>query len=314
MRSSDIFREYVWLVKTIWQVGRITFEDISRRWSQCDWSKGSSMPRSTFNRHRIAIQDIFGIDIRCDRSGGNVYYISNGDKLEAVMKWMVTSLSVNNMIIGSRSVQHRILLEPIPFAGNTLEIAIEAMKENVLLNITYHGYGQPERMYLIEPYCIRLFRQRWYILGHYNDKFRLFSFDRILEITKSDQHFKMPDRFDGETFFNEYFGMMTDSRAKLERIVIRAHGQERFYLRDLPLHHSQREIASTDSTVDFELYLRPTTDFLSAIFSRAGWVEIVSPEHLKNELFAWSWGTLNRIDNDSSTLPQWKYKMLDGYK
>ena len=286
----------------------------SRRWAECDWSKGSSMPRSTFNRHRIAIQDIFGIEIKCDRSSGNVYYISNGDRLGDVMNWMVTSLSVNNMIIESRSVQDRILLEPIPFAGNTLQTAIEAMKENALINITYRGYSQPERKYMIEPYCIRLFRQRWYILGHYNDKFRLFSFDRILEITKSDLHFKMPDNFDGEAFFNEYFGMMTDSRVKLERIVIRAHGQERFYLRDLPLHHSQREIASTDSTVDFELYLRPTTDFLAAIFSRAGWVEIVSPEHLKEELLSWSRAFLNRIDNDSSILPQWKYKMPDGDK
>lgn len=306
MRSSDIFREYVWLVKTIWQSGKITLEDLSRLWEISELNDGSPMPRSTFNRHRSAVQEIFGIDIECDRSNGNVYYIANADNLGSVMNWMVSSLAVNNLITESRSIQNRILLEPVPFAGDTLQTIIEAMKENRQIELTYQGYGKPERNYTIEPYCIRLFKQRWYILGHFDDKFRLFSFDRIVRFKISDLHFKMPKDFDCEAYFAEYFGMMTDSRVKQERIVIRAHGQERYYLRDLPLHHTQREIGSTENTVDFELYLRPTTDFLAAIFSRAGWVEIISPRHLKTELFNWSLAMLNRLDNDSSTLPQWE--------
>ena len=263
------------------------------------------MPRSTFNRHRSAVQEIFGIDIECDRSNGNVYYIANADSLGSVMNWMVSSLAVNNMITESRSIQDRILLEPVPFAGDILQTIIEAMKENRQIELTYQGYGKPERDYIIEPYCIRLFKQRWYILGHFDDKFRLFSFDRIIRVKVSDLQFKMPKYFDCEAYFDEYFGMMTDSRVKAERVILRAHGQERYYLRDLPLHHSQHEIGSTKDTVDFELYLRPTTDFLAAIFSRAGWVEIISPKHLKEELLGWSRAMLTRLDNDSTILPQW---------
>lgn len=213
--------------------------------------------------------------------------------------WMVSSLAVNNMIIESRSIHDRILFEPIPFAGNTLRTVIEAMRENALIELTYRGYGQPERNYLIEPYCIRLFNQRWYILGHFDDKLRLFSFDRILAISKSNRHFTLPDDFDCDAYFNEYFGMMTDSRVKLERIVIRAHGQERYYLRDLPLHNTQKEINSTDSTTDFELYLRPTADFLAVIFSRVGRIEIVSPIHLKEELLGWCHVMISRLCDES---------------
>lgn len=305
MRSSDIFREYVWLVKTIWQAGKITLEDLSGRWERSELNNGSPMPRSTFNRHRSAVQEIFGIDIECDRSNGNVYYIANADSLGSVMNWMVSSLAVNNMITESRSIQNRILLEPVPFAGDTLQTIIEAMKENRQIELTYQGYGKSERNYLIEPYCIRLYKQRWYLLGHFDDKFRLFSFDRIVKVSASELKFKMPKDFDCEAYFDEYFGMMTDSRVKPERVILWAHGQERYYLRALPLHHTQHEIGSTGNTVDFELYLRPTTDFLAAIFSRAGWVEIISPQHLKDELLGWSRAMLIRLDNDSSTLPQW---------
>ncbi|MDE7463367.1 MAG: WYL domain-containing protein [Muribaculaceae bacterium] len=304
MRSSDIFREYVWLVETIWQAGKITLDELSRRWERSKLNNGSPMSRSTFNRHRSAVQDIFGIDIECDRSNGNVYYIANADSLSSVMNWMVSSLAVNNMITESRSIQNRILLEPVPFAGETLQTLIEAMKENHRVELTYQGYGKPERDYIIEPYCIRLFKQRWYLLGHFDDKFRLFSFDRIVSVKVSDLQFKMPKDFDCESYFDEYFGMMTDSRVKPERVIIRAHGQERYYLRDLPLHHTQHEIGSTKDTVDFELYLRPTTDFLAAIFSRAGRVEIISPKHLKEELLEWSRAMLMRLDTDSTTLPQ----------
>lgn len=304
MRSSDIFREYVWLVETIWQAGKITLDELSRRWERSKLNNGSSMPRSTFNRHRSAVQDIFGIDIECDRSNGNFYYISNADSLSSVMNWMVSSLAVNNMITESRSIQNRILLEPVPFAGETLQTLIEAMKENHRVELTYQGYGKPERDYIIEPYCIRLFKQRWYLLGHFDDKFRLFSFDRIVSVKVSDLQFKMPKDFDCESYFDEYFGMMTDSRVKPERVIIRAHGQERYYLRDLPLHHTQHEIGSTKDTVDFELYVRPTTDFLAAIFSRVGMVEIISPKHLKEELLGWSRAMLTRLDNDSTTPPQ----------
>lgn len=39
------------------------------------------IPERTFHRHRLAIADIFGIDIQCNRYNGNTYYIENGDAL-----------------------------------------------------------------------------------------------------------------------------------------------------------------------------------------------------------------------------------------
>ena len=308
MRSSDIFKEYVWLVKTIWQARRITLEELSRKWQACDLSYGKPMSRSTFNRHRKAVEDIFGILIECDRSAGNLYYITNTDDVEdnSVTSWLASTLATDCIISEYRSVHNRILLEPVPYAGKTLQTIIEAIKYNRKVELIYQAYGKTAKQYLLAPYCIRLFKQRWYMLGYFTDKngkakYRLFSFDRMVKAELSEQSFRMDKNFDCKAFFSEYYGIMTDDSVKCQRIVIRAHGAEAYYLHDLPLHHSQREIKSTDSATDFELYLRPTPDFLAAVFSRAGRVEILSPKELKDEQAEWSKNMLERINSNMAS-------------
>lgn len=313
MRSSEIFREYIWLVSAIWKAGKISLDDLSRDWNRQSFCEGRPLARSTFNRHKSAIERIFGILIECDRSDGNRYFIVNAEELNgnSVATWMASMLSVNNILSENRAVQDRIMLEPVSTSVDTLQLAIDAMKEDRKLELTYQGYGKESREYLIEPYCVRLFRQRWYLLGHFADdkdieKFRLFAFDRIVNLQKSNEKFCVDPDFDCNRFFSDYFGVMTDNRVKCQKIIIRAHGQERFYLNDLPLHHSQKAITRTDTTIDYELYLRPTTDFLATIFAKAGWIEILYPQWLKEELLSWSRKMLERIDGQSDKLPQWK--------
>ena len=61
MKSKMLFREYIWLVNTIWKARKISFADINRMWVRTAMSDGNDVARSTFNRHKDAIEDIFGI-------------------------------------------------------------------------------------------------------------------------------------------------------------------------------------------------------------------------------------------------------------
>jgi hypothetical protein len=45
-------------------------------------SEGLPMVRSTFNRHKDAIEDMFGIYIECDKKDGFRYHIGNAEVLE----------------------------------------------------------------------------------------------------------------------------------------------------------------------------------------------------------------------------------------
>ena len=560
MKASALFKQYVWLVDTIRRCKRITLADLNQRWMHTELSEGRPLSRTTFNRHRSEVEEIFGIVIGCDAD--NCYYIVSSDVIhtDTVQQWMLSTLTVSNIVGEARNLHDRILLESIPTEGELLRQIVEAMQRSVLINITYRRYGSTtDANWTIAPYCIKLFRRRWYLVGnirstgfqpvtqrgtgnlpvsinqgdmgnlpvsvnqedkstrpvseikdwhqrfhsvpHRENKalqsitFRLYdslpkeviediklkldikkedssyninqyqrlrqkiaeyedagygqcflrderiaavmqntlkhfdgeryqlicwcimpnhvhvlievnegwslsrimhgwrsytaneanrilgrtgkfwmeeyydryirndnhlqktinyilnnpanaglngwpwvgdrstgfqpvlqakglqpvvqarglypypqntqagslypypgneqagnlhpitlSFDRITSLTLTDEPFTIDPDFDAEAFFSEYFGVMTDDRIPLQRIVLRAFGNERFALRDLPLHPSQKLLEECDDHVDFELFLRPTTDFLAHILSRGRWVKVISPESIAQQI------------------------------
>ena len=117
--------------------------------------------------------------------------------------------------------------------------------------------------------------------------FAVFSLDRIENIELQETKFTVDPAFDAATFFDECFGVVVGDGSKPERIVLRAYDLEPHYLRDLPLHHSQKELETTDEYTDFEVVLRPTTDFKSHLMSRGEYLQVISPQWLADEVQKW---------------------------
>ena len=298
MKIPALFKEYIWLVNTILKADGITFAEINDKWLETDMSEGVELARSTFARHKDAIEDIFGIYIDCDRQNGYKYYIGNEDVLheESVQNWMLNTLTVNNIIGESLSLQDRILLQPVHTEDNYLKMVIEAMKKNVKISIDYKKYGDENpRPLIFEPYCIKLFKQRWYVLGHFHrdatnerpesDYFGVFSFDRILNMSLTDEKFQMDSNFNAQKYFDDCYGVLVNDATEVERLVIRAFGLERFYLRDLPLHKSQREIGQGENHADFEFFMRPTIDLSYHLLSCSDHIKVLEPKWLADEIY-----------------------------
>ena len=298
MTVPILFREYIWLVNTIYKARKISLSEINDKWIETEMSGGVEFSRTTFHRHKIAIEEMFGIYIDCDRKDGFKYYIGNEYVLQenSVQNWMLSTLSVSSLLAESMSLNERILLENVPSGGEKLNMLIKAMKESRKISITYRRYGgHATRTFDLEPYCVKLFGQRWYMLGRFDDKgLATFSLDRILEIKISHEKFKFDEDFDAADYFSDCFGVMLDENSKPEKVLIRAYGYEPYYLRDLPLHHSQHEIQSTEEYSDFELRLKITSDFKSKLLSRGEWIEILEPKALAEEIIEWHQKAIDR--------------------
>ena len=290
MKSYALFQQYIWLVNTIHRYRRLTLEEINRHWMETEMSEGLPIARSTFNRHRDAILDMFGVIIECDRKDGFRYYIYNAEVLEedTIQNWMLSTLSVNSMLSESRGVHERILLERIPSEGEHLQKLIEAMKRSLRIEVCYRKYGaETKSTMILEPYFVKLFNKRWYALVKFADPdglLFLLALDRISSLTLTDQRFEYDKDFDPAGWFRNCYGIVRDSDVPVEKVVIRAFGKEANYLRDLPLHHSQKEVDKADGYSDFELTLSPTADFWTPLVARGATIKVLQPQWLAEEI------------------------------
>lgn len=287
--AKNLFNRYIWLVDTIYRAGKITLEEINRRWVQTDMSGGEKIPDRTFHNHRIAIEEMFGINIECDRRNGYVYYIQDAGELKdgTVRNWLLNTFTVNNLINESRSIQSRIVFEEIPSGRKYLAPVIEAMKKNLWLDITYQSFKKDKpATFRIAPYCVKVFRQRWYVVA-YNDYYRkimIYALDRILSLEPATETFDYPDTFDSRFYFKYSFGIIVDEEIPVETVRLQVFDEKVKYLRSLPLHASQKEITTESSYSIFEYTLRPTYDFVQEILSNASQMEIVAPDWLREQM------------------------------
>lgn len=284
----------IWLIEAI-KGGEITHKELSARWSRDkNLSDGKELSRSTFNRWRDILRDQFGIEIGCNRSAGYTYYIVNPEAIDEdrLRKWMLDSFAVGNLIGDNLSLKNRILVDDIPSGREHLVIFMEAMKTNRAVEITYRSFVSAEsRTFTIEPYCVKLYDNRWYVLGRSENsgKLLIYALDRILSASVSDRIFKLPKDFSAADYFGNYYGIYTaPADKKPQRIVLRTYDEHGEYLKTLPLHWSQVIIKETDDYIEFSLYLVPTSDFVMRLLQMGSLVEVMKPQSLRDEMKKWT--------------------------
>lgn len=286
--TSNLFNRYVWLVDTIYRNERITFEEINEKWMRSQLNEaGEELPLRTFHNHRTAVQQMFDINIECGKRGGYVYYIENSDDMQrgGVRSWLLNTFAVNNLINESHKLKERIQFEHIPSGQKYLTTIIEAMRDNLALHMEYHRYwGEPFET-TFQPYFLKVFKQRWYVIGFndYVNGMRIYALDRIETLDMTNEKFQMPKDFVPEEHFMNCYGI--DYQDNPQIVKIKVSDYQAKFLRALPLHHTQKEIESTEEHTTFSYYMSPHTyDFKQALMSLMAEAEVLSPQSLRDEI------------------------------
>ena len=190
-------------------------------------------------------------------------------------------------ITNNQSIKDRIVVEDIPSGRLFLPAILEALKEETLLRITYQGFWKNEAFtFNVEPYCVKLFRQRWYLVARsiYYDKVMIYAVDRMSEVHKTSTPFNYPKDFSPEEFFHGCFGVIAGDGTKIERVELQVTAGQANYLRSLRLHQSQIESYRGDEYSIFEYQIRPTFDFQLEILAHTPDIEVLSPTWLREEI------------------------------
>jgi predicted DNA-binding transcriptional regulator YafY len=275
---------YFWLIDTI-ASGRLTREDINRRWSRCRYNDNheDEFPERKFHRYKEEIQEIFDVEIRCDRSK-NYYYIDNKDDISGgfTRKWLLNAMAVHSMLDQAENMHDCVLYEDIPEGTQYLSLIVDAIKQRTQLQLKYHSFNRQDQYELsLAPYCLKVFKQRWYVVGspstHPGEK-RIYALDRVLEMRPTEISFDYPKDFDAKRFFAPYYGVFRN--AEPTKVLIEANEKSTQFLRLLPLHESQKEVRQFHDKTYFEYFIAPTFDFIQELRTHGTDIRVMLPDTL----------------------------------
>ena len=205
--------------------------------------------------------------------------------------WLYNTFCVSNALANSQSIKDRIILEYVPSGQQYLQPIIEAMKENRVLNITYHSYWKDEENnFDVQPYCVKLFRQRWYLVArstysyYYEKGPRIHALDRIQSLHVTDETFMMPKGWSAQDFFEGCFGIIVDQNVDIQPITLKVSAGQANYIRDLKMHESQKETERNEEYSIFTYRLRPSYDFIQELLWNGEDMEVLEPMWLRKEI------------------------------
>lgn len=281
--SRNLLARYIWIIDTIRRYGSITRERLNELWMQSPYSDGDPMPRRTFYNYRTAIEELFNINIECNTATYE-YYIDSGDShQESVTDWLLNSAAMSNVLSNVSDISDCIFLEDVPSARLYLSQVISALRGRHPLRFTYRPYTRvnPTRDVVVEPYFLKIFRQRWYVTGlNIRDGLvKTYALDRMEDVKVDAETFERDPSFDPESFVKDSFGIIF-TQAEPRDVVIRTSPRQAKYLRALPLHPSQHEEIHDDYSF-FHYRLRLTPDLVQELLSHGPDIRVVEPPELR---------------------------------
>lgn len=281
--AKNFFKRYIWLVDLINRRKYVSFKEISEAWMRSPLNEtGDPLSERTFFNHKDAIAGMFEIEILNDRSLG--FYIGRSDVgSDETSDWMLHTLCLNNVLHENADMKDRILMEKVPSSERFLTDIISAMRDFRVISLCYQSFRHPEPFcFNVRPYCVKYFKQRWYLLGDSDLGLRIYSLDRFVDMEELEEHFEIPKGFDAEEYFGNYFGVIIGEEP--EDVKIRVVPDQVKYFRTLPMHGSQRETVQEDGSSVFSYHIAPTFDFVQEILSHGADVEVLEPAELRESV------------------------------
>ena len=284
--TAYLFNCYIWLLNTILR-GPISRAAIDEKWAHANANeyKQDYLPESNFHRWKTTVELLFEVKIKCN--GNNEYYIEEATDLRnADLRLRLLNLmSMDSLLKDSKELSDQILFEPIPSGEKFLAPIIEALRDKTAIEMTYQGFTKDyPATFIVEPYCLKMFKQRWYMLAHSvgRDKTLIYSLDRVHALEPTTQKYQLPKDFDAEFYFRNVYGVsgMEDQPQEVE---IKIEAYQANFLRSLPLHPSQTEIERQEQYSIFRYNLVPAFEFKQELRKHGSVLEVLKPQWLRDE-------------------------------
>ena len=298
---SELIVKYIWLIQTLTAAGvrGLTLRELSGKYAR---RFDQEYSRRTFNNHRAAVEDLFGVSVECDRRT-NRYSIPFGSDVmdnDQSIGWLVNTFTVNSLLsLGKERLSGRVSVEEIPSGQKHLTAIMQAMEDGKELEIVYGKYSSSSvETFHVQPLAVKEHERRWYLVAYCHERsesqtgnkdmsaWRVYGLDRIASLQVTETPFRMPDGFDVEGLFCQSYGIFFPKEGERPvTIRFKVTEEEARYIRDLPIHRSQTEEGEAEGGGRlFRIRVIPNRNLTMEFCRHTGRLEVIEPEEIRREV------------------------------
>lgn len=281
MKIVERIKMFFWITSLLKRRKHLSLAEINEEWLYCPYNcDGLPFERNTFRNNLRTIEELFDINIEYNNGG---YHIENPTPLRErdLLTALLSNIENVDFLSRFRSLGSRIQTEEILNGSEYLSIIATALKCNYRLKILHKKFeNEDAHTKIIEPYCLKAIKRRWYILARdtKDSHLKTYALDRIMHIEQLKEHFKLDESINVDTYFDNSYGIVVND-SLVDTVHIRTSKMTAPYLRTLPIHHSQREVAPCE----FQFRLAVTLDFKNELLRHGENIEVLAPESLREE-------------------------------
>lgn len=245
-----------------------------------------SFSERTFKRDRVVMENVLGIKIIFDFSK-KIYFIEN-EELTNAEESVFDNLLLVEAYREAKANSEIMFFEPRKSRGlNLLHGIIHAILHQNVLSFTYTKFWTDETSQrAVEPYALKEFQHRWYLLAneYKADKLfvKTFALDRIMGLEIKSTKFKK-QQYNVKEAFKNSFGIIS-ADGEPQEIILSFDWEQGNYIKSLPLHHSQTILKEENGRTYFRYFLSSTYDFKKEILSFGNRVVVVAPQDFREEI------------------------------
>jgi predicted DNA-binding transcriptional regulator YafY len=163
---------------------------------------------------------------------------------------------------------------------------LEAIRKRKVVDLIYRKFSDDQdKSYLIHPYLLKEYRNRWYLIAleGKSASIRTFGLERIEKCTLQKESFRIDENFRADLFFEHSIGI-TEKQEEPSEVILAFDLIPGKYLQTQPIHSSQKLINEDGKEIQIALKVLLTPELFTFILGYGNQVRVLKPASLKKEI------------------------------
>lgn len=245
-----------------------------------------NVSKRTFQRDLEDIRSLYNIDIQFDFSR-KVYFLDLDEQPDVNERILEAFDTFNALNLSDRLSNNIHFEKRRPQGTENLYGLLHAIKNQLQIKFTYQKFWEDSLTKRnAEPYALKEFRNRWYVLANdlKDNQVKSFALDRLSDLDITKKRFHFPVDFNVNQHYKYCFGIISPNGHKPEEIELSFDPFQGKYIKTLPLHESQQILIDNEEELRIKLTLFITHDFFMELLSYGENLRVIKPESLINDL------------------------------